>query len=183
MSRKCKFRSQDDLYFISTATVNWIDVFTRSLYKDIVMESLRFCQREKDLDICAWCLMTNHLHLIIGTRGRKLEHTLRDMKQFTAKRILEAVAEHPEESRRDWMLWMMERAGSRTPGNDIYQLWQHDNHPIAVFTAPVLLQKLHYIHQNPVVAGFVERPEDWLYSSAKNYYSTDLPLLDVLLIE
>lgn len=94
-----------------------------------------------------------------------MEHTFHDMKQFTAKRILEAMADDPGESRPDWILWMMERAGRKMPGNDFYQFWQHDNQLIAVFSPAVLLQKLAYIHQNPVVAGFVEQPEGWLYNS------------------
>jgi putative transposase len=183
MSRKYKFSDQDKLYFISTAVVNWIDVFTRTEYKDIVIESLKFCQKEKALEVYAYCLMTNHIHLIIGSTGKRMEETLRDMKQFTAKKILKAIEDNSQESKKEWMLWMFERAGKRKAGNDKYQFWQHDNHPIVLENARIMKQKLDYIHRNPVTAGFVENPEDWLYSSAKNYYTTDLPILEVILIE
>jgi putative transposase len=182
MSRKYKFVDQSQLYFISTAIINWIDVFTRNTYKDILIDSLKYCQQHKDLDIYAYCIMTNHLHMIIGTRGRKMEDTLRDMKQYTARRILEEIKDNPTESRKDWMLWMFERAGKKNPGNEIYQFWQHDNHPIELTHTGMFKQKLDYIHDNPVTAGFVDKPEDWLYSSAKNYYTNELTKLEVMVI-
>lgn len=77
---------------------------------------------------------------------------------------------------------MFERAGRKKAGNDKYQFWQHDNHPIVLFTPPVMQQKLDYLHNNPVKAGFVCHPEEWLYSSAKNYYTTEMPLLGVMLL-
>ena len=183
MSRKYKFTDQDELYFVSTATVYWIDVFTRIEYKDILIDSLKFCIATKELEVYAFCIMTNHLHLIIGTKGRKMEETLRDMKQFTAKRILKAIADNPQESRKEWLLWMFERAGKYKAGNEKYQFWQHDNHPIALTNAKILKQKLEYLHNNPVEAGFVDKSEDWLYSSAKSYYTSELPIMDVILIE
>ena len=69
MSRKYKFLDQSKLYFVSFATVHWIDIFTRELYKTILLDSLKFCQANKGLEIFAWCIMTNHVHLIIGTKG------------------------------------------------------------------------------------------------------------------
>lgn len=180
MSRHYKFFDQSDLYFTTSSVVNWLDVFTRTEYKTILVESLRYCQREKDLNLHAWCLMTNHLHLIVSSRGRRLEDTLRDMKQFTAKRILTALEQSPVESRREWLLWMFERAGRKKAGNEKYQFWQYDNHPIVLFSPEVTRQKLDYPHKNPVSAGFVNQPEEWLYSSAKAYFTNEPPLLDVL---
>lgn len=105
------------------------------------------------------------------------------MKQFTAKRILKAIEENTEESRREWMLWMFERAGKKVSSHEKYQFWQHDNHPIELNYNAILPQKLDYQHKNPVEAGLVTRPEDWLYSSAKNYFTDEVPLIDVILIE
>ena len=63
-----------------------------------------------------------------------------------------------------------------------WQLWQQDNHPIELYDVKILHQKLDYIHYNPVVAGIVERPEDYLYSSARDYCG--LPgLIDVILVD
>jgi len=73
------------------------------------------------------------------------------------------------ESRREWLLGMMETAGKSNSQNLNFQLWQQDNHPIALPTLKILYQKLDYTHNNPVEAGIVERPEDYLYSSARDY--------------
>jgi putative transposase len=183
MSRKYKFRDQDKLYFVSFATVYWIDVFTRRLYNDIVVDSLKFCMVEKDLDLYAWCLMTSHIHLIMGTRGEPMENILRDMKKHTSKKLTEAIASNPTESRREWMLAMMERAGAENRQNRYRQFWQQHNKPIELNTVDRLRRCLNYVHQNPVEAGFVARAEDWVYSSAVNYYRGEQGLIDGLILE
>ena len=91
MSRKYKFLDQSKLYFVSFATVYWIDVFTRELYKQILIDSLKYCQQKKGLEIFAWCIMTNHVHLIIGTEGNKMEDILRDFKSFTSRELKETI--------------------------------------------------------------------------------------------
>jgi len=169
MSRNYKIRNQEKLYFISFAVINWIDVFIRPIYKDIVVESLNYCIAHKGLEVYAWCIMSSHVHLIMGTQGDRMEDIIRDMKKHTAKTILKAIAENQQESRREWMLWMFERAGKRNSNNTTYQFWQQHNQPIELNTNFLLDQKLHYIHQNPVEAGFVREPEDYPYSSAGDY--------------
>ena len=62
-------RLTKELYFTTSTVVDWMDVFTRPVYKHIILESLRCCQQHKDLDIYAWVLMTNHLHMLVGTNG------------------------------------------------------------------------------------------------------------------
>lgn len=169
MSRNYKFKDQNQPYFVSFATVYWIDVFTRRVYKDIVLDSIRFCQQNKGLELYAWCVMSNHIHLIIGTNDKRMEDIIRDLKKYTAVKLLEAIRENPQESRKEWMLWMMERAGKRNPNNQHYQFWQQNNQPIELSNALIAEQKLEYLHQNPVEAGFVEEAEEYLYSSAKDY--------------
>ncbi|GAB2464292.1 hypothetical protein GCM10011375_16440 [Hymenobacter qilianensis] len=76
---------------------------------------------------------------------------------------------------------MFERAGQRNAHNEQCQFWQQDNHTIELRSNQLQVQRLGYLHRNPVVAGFVDVPEDFLYSSARSY--ADRPgLLDVLLI-
>jgi putative transposase len=171
MSRKYKFHDQEQLYFVSFATVYWIDALTRNEYKDIIIDSLKYCIEEKDLDLYAWVIMPNHVHSIIGTRGEPLQNIMRDLKKFTSKKIVEAIRNNPQESRREWMIWMFERAGKKNSNNEVIQFWQQHNQPIELTTAAMIKQKLEYIHQNPVVAGFVRQPQDWLYSSAVDYYT------------
>jgi len=182
MSAKYKFHDQDLLYFVSFSVVNWIDLFTRKEYKDIMISSWKHCQQYKGLEIYGYCIMTNHIHMIIGTHGENLENIMRDMKKHTSNALRAAIEQHPLESRKEWMLWMMKKAGKKNSQNESFQLWQQDNHPIELFDLTILHQKLDYTHYNPVVAGFVENPEDYLYSSARNYCG--LPgLMDVILVD
>src|SRR5215216_5947569 len=102
MSEKYKIRDQDKLHFITFAVVDWIDVFTRQEYKDILLESLRHCQKEKGLEVYAWCIMSNHIHLIVGRSKEeiKLEDIVRDFKKFTSVQLCKAIESNASESRR-----------------------------------------------------------------------------------
>jgi len=182
MSVRYKFRDQEKLYFVSFSVVYWIDLFIRPEYRDIVLESLRYCQEEKGLEISAWCIMTSHIHLIMGTNKDKMENILRDFKSHTSKTLKKAIRDNATESRKEWMLWMMERAGKRNSNNVNFQLWQQDNHPIELYDNTILEQKLNYLHQNPVVVGIVEKAEDYVYSSAGDYCNRK-GLLTIKIIE
>ena len=182
MSRKYKFRDPESLYFISFATVYWIDVFIRNEYKNILLESWKYCQKEKGLDIYAWIIMTSHVHMIIGSKTNKLENIVRDMKSYTSGQLKESITNNIHESRREWILWMMERAGTKNSNNSKFQFWQQHNKPIELFDNKIMEQKLDYLHNNPVVEGIVEKPEDYILSSARDYAGIK-GFLDIALIE
>ena len=163
MSRKYKFKNPEGVYFISFAVKDWVDVFTRNEYKHILIESLEYCQQNKGLELFAWCIMTNHLHLIArSTDGLLLSDILRDFKKFTSKAVLKAIKDNIQESRKEWLLKQF------TVGKGI-QFWRSDNRPIELWSNAVIDQKLNYVHQNPVEAGLVFRAEDYVYSSARDY--------------
>lgn len=182
MSRKYKFHHQDRLYFVTYTVVNWVDLFTRNDYKQVILDSLQYCCEKKDLDIYAWCIMTNHIHLIISTRGNPMENILRDHKRHTSELLTKAIANNGSESRREWILQQFSEAARKNPNNTVYQVWQQYNKPIELYSEEVLYKYLNYIHCNPVKAGFVEHPEEWLYSSAKDYAGKK-GLLDVVMID
>jgi len=169
MSRKYKFHNPERLYFISFAVINWIDVFIRRNYVQILIDSLKFCQEKKGLQIHAWCIMTSHVHLIISSNGDPLPNIIRDFKSFTSTQLKRAIIENPQESRKVWMLKMMEIAGNANGNNNDFQFWQQHNKPIELITNKVIEQKLDYIHFNPVEAGIVDNGIDYLYSSARDY--------------
>jgi REP element-mobilizing transposase RayT len=169
MSRKYKFYNEKGVYLISFATVNWIDVFTRSQYKDIVVESINYCIKEKGLEVFAWVIMTNHVHLAARTQKEPLEDILRDLKKYTSKAIIKAIEENPQESRKGWLLWMFERAGNKNSNNSRYQFWQQHNQPEELVHRAAFENAIQYIHENPVKEGFVFRAEDYPYSSAVDY--------------
>lgn len=182
MSRKYKFRNQDQLYFVTFSVIYWIDVFIRNEYKDELIESLKYCMDNKGLEVYGYCIMTSHMHIIIGTHGEKMEDILRDFKSYTSSRLRKLIQPNLSESRREWMLWMMERAGTKNKNNNGFQFWQQHNNPIELYNNELMDQKLEYIHNNPVEAGFVSRPEDYVYSSARNYCG-EQGILEVKIIE
>ena len=182
MSRKYKFRDNDKLYFVSFAVVYWIDVFIRNEYRQVLLDSLTYCIEKKGLEVYGYCIMTSHVHLIIGSLRQPLPDIMRDFKSHTSTQLRKAIKENPQESRREWMLWMMERAGKSNSNNRDFQFWQQHNHPIELFNKELMQQKLDYIHQNPIEAGFVYKPEEYTYSSARDY-AGDISLPGLLLIE
>jgi putative transposase len=145
-------------------------VFTRKDYRDIVLESIRYCQKEKGLRLHSWCIMSNHLHLIISAKENNLSDILRDFKKFTSKQLIKAITENKQESRREWMLEIFSKQGAKNSRNSEYQFWRQDNQPMELTSGHFTFQKMNYVHQNPVAAGIVEKPEDYLYSSARDYF-------------
>ena len=101
MSRKYKFRDNTKLYFVSFAVINWIDVFIRNEYKQVLIDSLEYCQKFKELELYAWCLMTSHVHFIIGTSGNTMQNIIRKMKSHTSTQLRAAIGEHGQESRKE----------------------------------------------------------------------------------
>ena len=135
----------------------------------------------KGLNVYAWVIMSNHVHMIIGTRDQPMENILRDIKRHTSKKIVEAISNNPQESRKEWMMRLFESAGRRNPNNENFQFWQLGNNPIELWSNHLIDQKLDYLHNNPVVAGWVDEPEHYLYSSARDYAGIK-GLLDIQLM-
>ena len=178
MSRNYKFHNPEGVYFVSFAVVEWIDVFTRNEYKDILLDSLLYCQQEKGMEIYAWCVMS----LIFSSiKEEKPELILGSFKRFTSKAIVTAIKENPQESRKEWLLKQFEEAGEKSSNVKQYQLWRHDNKPIELWSNKVIDEKLNYIHNNPVEEGLVFRAEQYVYSSAIDY-AGEKGLLDIVLI-
>lgn len=170
-----RIKDESSVYFLTFSTVAWIDIFTRHRYKDIVIDSLKYCQEEKGLLLYSWVLMSNHIHLVVQAKeGFLLSGIVRDFKKYTSKQILQSIKSGVE-SRREWLLYIMQKAGQQNSKKQNYQLWRNDNHPIALYSDEVIAQKINYIHRNPVVAGIVIRSEDYVYSSASK---VQLLLLD-----
>ena len=163
-----------------------MDVFIRDEYRKIVIDSIQYCQRNKGLEVYAYCIMTSHIHLIIGTTGeKKQEEIIRDLKSFTSRHIRKALENpnHVHESRREWMLGTMYKAGKDNINNKDFQFWMQHNHPIELSSNNLLDERLNYIHMNPVAAGFVDQPEAWLYSSARDYAGVAKGKIDLIFIE
>ncbi len=158
--------SAPDLYFVTLTVVDWIDVFTRRYYCDFIIENLQYCQKHLGLNIYAYVIMTNHLHLVADVSDGSLGNVLGRFKSHTSKKLFDMIANNGQESRRQWMLKAFERAGKYNPLNEGHQFWQNGNYPVSLFSPAVIQQKTDYIHQNPVRAGFVGSAHKYWYSSA-----------------
>ena len=101
MSRKYKFRDNDKLYFVTFAVVYWIDLFIREEYKKIILDSWKYCMQNKGMELYGWCIMTSHIHIIIGSDADKLERIMQNMKRHTSEQLRAAIKNNYSESRKE----------------------------------------------------------------------------------
>lgn len=165
MSELRKART-DMPYFVTLTVAGWIDVFNRREYIEILIESLKYCQRAKGLKIYAYVIMSSHIHLIVQHEDARLGEVLRDFKSYTAKALLKCIHENPYESRREWMMYLFRYYAKPLRQNKEYMFWQKTNYPVELASRGIFEQKMSYIHNNPVKAGMVDQAENYLYSSA-----------------
>ena len=170
MSGKYKFHDPEAIYFVTMTVVDWVDVFTRSIYKDIIVDSLVYSIKNKGLALHAWVIMSNHVHLVVSAKpNHNLSDIFRDLKKFTSKKIVSEIESNIDESRRKWMIPIFKSHGSKNPNNKEVQFWQQDNHPVELDTNEMIDQRLEYLHNNPVVEQIVDEAEHYIYSSAIDY--------------
>ena len=162
MSFAYTIKNQGAIYFVTFTVHQWVDVFTRPLYREILFESLQYCQQTKGLKIYAWVLMSNHVHLMVSAEHENLSDIIRDFKKFTAKRIVQTIAENAQESRREWLQLAL-------GFDDKIWFWEEGYHGVEITDISMFESKLNYMHLNPVRNGLVENPEDYLLSSAKDF--------------
>ncbi|WP_116790342.1 REP-associated tyrosine transposase [Flavobacterium psychrotrophum] len=181
MSTKYKAPTTEEAYFVTLTTVGWVDVFTRLNQKYNIIDSLQYCQKHKGLEIYAYCLMPSHLHMVCkATDGVIVADIMRYLKKFTAKKIVASVIDEPE-SRKEWLLKFFHDACEHLKRPQQFKVWQDGYHAEIVQSNWFLKQKIHYIHNNPVVEKIVANPEDYYFSSARNYAELDNDLEVILL--
>ncbi len=163
-----KIRDQFRPHYVTFTVTDWVDVFSRKIYTDILIENFKFCQKEKGLIIFGFCIMSNHVHAILQSSKGVLSKTIGEYKSYCAKSILKAIVTEPE-SRKDWMLKRFEFAAQGTNNNKDYKFWRDGNHPEEIYSEDFFWTKLNYIHMNPVRAGIVCNAHHYLHCSASNY--------------
>lgn len=150
-------------------------MFTRSIYVDELLKSLKFCQEYKGLEVFAWVIMSNHCHLIVRAKNKNLSDIIRDFKKFTAKAIFKMIEANPKESRKEWLLRVLSYEGK-------IWFWEEGYHGEEILTKPFFESKVSYIHLNPVRAGLVEKEEEYLWSSCSTIYGIRKGLLELAAI-
>lgn len=177
-------KNQNALHFLTFTVVGWVNVFARKKYKDILINSLKYCIKEKELLLFSYVIMSNHMHLIVRTDNENgLSAIVRDFKKYTSKEIIKAIKQNKNEFRREWMLRLFKYYAKYNSNNTEYQFWTQHNKPMELYSPKWINQKLDYIHLNPVKAGIVREPQDFIYSSAENYIGKkgliDVEILDM----
>lgn len=150
----------------------WVDVFTRQVYRDILIDSINYCIAEKGLEVFSWVIMSNHCHLIIRSTKGDLSGTIRDLKKFTAKKIFKEIETNPLESRKRWLLLTLFKDG--------IWFWEAGYHGEEVYSQKFFDIKANYIHQNPVRAAIVEKEEEYIYSSAGDFHGIREGLIPIV---
>ncbi len=181
MSEKYKTADKEKAYFVTFTIVEWQKVLQEDSYKLIIINAIKFYQQNRGLLIYAYCIMPNHVHLIAQSNGTEsLSEVLRDLKKFTSREIVKKLnVENNTFAKKTMSVFRKE--GERLKRIKKYKVWQDGNRPIVLFSNKFIWQKLNYIHNNAVEAGIVIKPEDYMYSSARNYADLN-NLFDVELI-
>ena len=128
----------------------------------------------------AYVIMSNHIHLLARSQSGDLSGTIHDFKNYTSRKFLEIV-ESNTESRSEWMKMVFEYHG-KFKNKQTNQIWTHENHAEHIYSQKFIEQKITYIHNNPVRAGIVEKPYEYLYSSARNYADLE-SVIDVIKVD
>jgi REP element-mobilizing transposase RayT len=181
MRSRYKITQNDGLHFITSTTIEWIPVFTSDNQFKIFIDSVKFCQKHKNLKVYAYVILENHFHMIVS--GNNLSNTIQSLKRYTTQQIIKL----SEKQSKKWLLNQLSFYKKRHKIQSKNQLWQEGFHPELIFNDRMLIQKIEYIHYNPVKRGVVDRPEYWKYSSARNFILDDhsvitLDMLPILLI-
>jgi len=183
MGRKYSIKNQQHLHFVTFTVINWLDIFIRENYRNILYDGIKYCQLNKGLNIHSYCIMSSHVHFIMSAEENFiLSNIIRDLKSFTSRAIRKKLETDIKESRRAWFLRMMKHAGNKNERNNDFQFWQQHNHPIELNSNFILEQRMDYIHNNPVVAGLVEEAHYWSHSSAKDYSNFGKSVIEIVFV-
>ncbi len=158
-----RFVSSEHPYFMTSTVNGWLPVFTRRDTVEIVLDSWRYLQKTAGFMLYGYVILENHIHFIANSGD--LGSDIQRFKSWTGRQIL-SYLQSAGESRILDQLAMIKRGYKK---DSKYQLWEEGIHPQLIESKAVMRQKLDYIHFNPVKRGYVDEPEHWCYSSARNY--------------
>ena len=168
-----KIIEEEGTYFITSTIIEWIPVFTSKKYFEILIDALKFCRANKNLNLYAYVILDNHFHLVVS--GPNLSNIIQSLKRYTSRQIITLL----QTQKKEWLLNQLAYFKKRHKTESDHQVWQEGFHPALMQTDQMLMQKIVYIHNNPVKRGHVERPEHWLYSSARNFVLEDHSIIEL----
>jgi REP element-mobilizing transposase RayT len=150
-------------HFITCTILHWIPIFTNKDSVQIVIDSLKYLQKEDNLKIYAYVILENHIHLIVSSND--ISKTIQKFKSYTAKEILKLLKKKKVTTILE-QLSFYKKAHKR---DTTYQVWQEGMQPKLITSEKMMRDTIDYIHQNPVKRGYIDNPTHWRYSSARNY--------------
>jgi REP element-mobilizing transposase RayT len=174
MSRT-RYRIYENEYphFLTWTIVGWQAVFTRPEAVQIVFDSWDFLKREKHFRLYGYVVLENHLHLLASAPD--LSGAIKSFKMYTARQIIDLLERH----RAQVLLRQLRALKKRHKTESEYQVWEEESKPKQMSSNEMMLQKLEYMHNNPVKRGYVDDPVHCRYSSAGNYAGR-VGLVDVI---
>ncbi|MDO9266954.1 MAG: transposase [Sulfurimonas sp.] len=159
-------------HFVTCTILHWIPIFTRVETTNIVFDSLKYLQQTDSLKLYAYVILENHLHLVVSSDD--IGKSMRKFKAHTAKEILKLLQEKDVKTILEQLAFYKKAHKKET----IYQLWQEGIQPKLIKDEKMMIERINYIHQNPVKRGYIDDAKYWRYSSARDYEGVD-GLIDV----
>jgi len=153
----------DKPHFLTCTVMEWLPVFSRPETVGILLDSWRYQREHEGLRMYGYVVMENHIHFV--AQAERLDKCLASFKSFTAKRIINQL----EEQQAEYLLTRLRFSKRAHKSDREYQFWQEGSHAELVFSEAMMREKLEYIHANPVKRGYVDKAEQWRYSSARSY--------------
>lgn len=156
--------NENQPHFLTLTTIEWIDIFTKPEYFKIIIDSFKFCQNNKGFLLYEYVILTNHIHIIASAEENyKLSQIISDFKKHTTRKILESL----KEDNRCYILNLINNSFYKKKGYN-NQIWQRENYPEPIVSEKFLLIKIKYMYDNVLKKAYVDKAENWLYSSARN---------------
>lgn len=156
-------------YFMTSSVIDWMPVFDSLEINQIILDGFMFLQKERDVTIYAYIIMKDHIHFIAS--GEDLSEKIRLFKSYSARQIIDSL----KRAARDDLLESFVIKDPESKRSD-YQFWQKGFHPKQIIGDKMMVQKIDYIHCNPVKAGYVGEQQEWKYSSIHNYLGQGAPI-------
>ena len=158
-----KIKEPTHPHFITCTILHWLPIFTRKESVNIIIECLKFLQQKDNLKIYSYVILENHLHMIISSDN--LHKTMQSFKQWSAKQILELLKKENAKTILEQLMFY-KKANHK---EKTYQVWEEGYQPKLIQDDKMMIQKIKYIHHNPVKRGYVDEAKHWRYSSARDY--------------
>ena len=176
LRNRTEINNYSQIFFITTSVYDKTNIYNiGEIYCNILLDSLKFCLKKYDAELVAYVIMPNHIHLVINFLNSSTPSDLmRDFKKYTSTQIRIQLE-------RDGFSNIVEKLRKNSSGarNQVFKLWQDRFDDLAINNEKTLIQKIEYIHNNPVKRGLVKEPSEWKYSSYTYYYGEGNGIIDI----